>query len=386
MGVAGFPHRLRQRGCHRRRRTITRIQLRRGTSAAWASAQPVLAQGEPGLETDTGFLKLGDGVSAWPELGYADVSPAVAVVSAPNTFTADQRFDGNVGIGVAPGTYSPFDYVTTEAQTTTARPVGMHLGFSIAPPSMPSQFTDFHGVDLVMTSSFAYDGTHPIRFYPLESNPVYGGAGHMTQLVGVYGYPNNTGSGRVDEALSYRALTENSGSGTVTLAEGIRAEGVLVPVGATPVSTYYGVHVLDLTDMAGVWGAGYQTPTLGFSLYCEGGQSFHRDSIGLGDGNNVGPYNGLLDLRPPADATGLHVRAAAAQTGELLQIHDNSNDPLLAVTASGQLRFGSAANEALGSGSAGFGANCPAVTASAPYTWEKVTTSDGSQGYMPVWK
>jgi hypothetical protein len=48
--------------------------------------------------------------------------------------------------------------------------------------------------------------------------------------------------------------------------------------------------------------------------------------------------------------------------------------------------FNSSANESTGSGSAALGANCPAVTLTAPYKWEKVTTSDGSTGYMPVWK
>jgi hypothetical protein len=39
-----------------------------------------------------------------------------------------------------------------------------------------------------------------------------------------------------------------------------------------------------------------------------------------------------------------------------------------------------------GSGSAALGANCPAVTATAPYTWVKITTSDGSSAYIPCWK
>jgi hypothetical protein len=39
-----------------------------------------------------------------------------------------------------------------------------------------------------------------------------------------------------------------------------------------------------------------------------------------------------------------------------------------------------------GSGSAALGANCPASTATAPYTWLKVTASDGSQVYVPAWK
>lgn len=48
----------------------TLIQLRRGTAAQWAAANPVLANGEMGLETDTSKYKVGDGTSAWNALGY----------------------------------------------------------------------------------------------------------------------------------------------------------------------------------------------------------------------------------------------------------------------------------------------------------------------------
>jgi lysophospholipase L1-like esterase len=56
-----------------------RIQLRRGTAAQWVSSNPVLAQGEPGIETDTGKQKFGNGVTAWLALPYAskgDPGPA----------------------------------------------------------------------------------------------------------------------------------------------------------------------------------------------------------------------------------------------------------------------------------------------------------------------
>lgn len=39
-----------------------------------------------------------------------------------------------------------------------------------------------------------------------------------------------------------------------------------------------------------------------------------------------------------------------------------------------------------GGGSASLGANCPAVTVSAPNTWKSVTLDDGTTGYVPVWK
>lgn len=46
----------------------------------------------------------------------------------------------------------------------------------------------------------------------------------------------------------------------------------------------------------------------------------------------------------------------------------------------------SSGNEATGAGSALLGANSPASTLTAPYTWIKMITSDGSTVYFPVWK
>ncbi|WP_062518794.1 SGNH/GDSL hydrolase family protein [Demequina silvatica] len=40
---------------------MTTIKLRRGTWAQWQAANPVLAAGEPGYETDTGKYRIGDG-------------------------------------------------------------------------------------------------------------------------------------------------------------------------------------------------------------------------------------------------------------------------------------------------------------------------------------
>ena len=41
------------------------LQLRRGTAAQWTSANPVLAQGEMGVETDTLKIKIGNGSTVW---------------------------------------------------------------------------------------------------------------------------------------------------------------------------------------------------------------------------------------------------------------------------------------------------------------------------------
>lgn len=49
------------------------IQFRRDTAANWTSANPTLAQGEMGLETDTGRFKVGTGAAAWNSLAYGGI-------------------------------------------------------------------------------------------------------------------------------------------------------------------------------------------------------------------------------------------------------------------------------------------------------------------------
>lgn len=46
------------------------IQFYRGTAAQWTSANPTLGAGEPGFESDTNKLKIGDGSTAWNSLAY----------------------------------------------------------------------------------------------------------------------------------------------------------------------------------------------------------------------------------------------------------------------------------------------------------------------------
>lgn len=56
------------------------IQLRGGTAAAWVLANPVLANKELGVETDTKKMKLGNGVSTWAELDYISLYSKKVVV------------------------------------------------------------------------------------------------------------------------------------------------------------------------------------------------------------------------------------------------------------------------------------------------------------------
>jgi hypothetical protein len=55
---------------------INTIQVRRDTAANWTSANPTLAAGEIGFETNTNKFKFGTGSTAWNSLPYAAATAA----------------------------------------------------------------------------------------------------------------------------------------------------------------------------------------------------------------------------------------------------------------------------------------------------------------------
>jgi hypothetical protein len=50
--------------------TQFKIRTRRDIAAIWTSVNPIMREGEEGLETDTKKYKVGDGVTAWNSLAY----------------------------------------------------------------------------------------------------------------------------------------------------------------------------------------------------------------------------------------------------------------------------------------------------------------------------
>ena len=73
------------------------IQLRRGTTAQWSSANPTLSAGELGVDTSLTKFKVGNGSTAWNSLGYSTIT-----------------FQGAYASGT---TYYPNDIVTYSNQT-----------------------------------------------------------------------------------------------------------------------------------------------------------------------------------------------------------------------------------------------------------------------------
>ena len=79
-----------------------KIQLRRGLAANWTSSNPTLAEGELGLETDTGKFKVGNGVNQWTGLSYSS-GIAGATGATGSTGATGPTGAGATGATGAPG-------------------------------------------------------------------------------------------------------------------------------------------------------------------------------------------------------------------------------------------------------------------------------------------
>lgn len=110
----------------------TRIQLRRGTTAQWASSTDALSMGEVGFDTDLKKFKIGDGVTLWESLEWASILPselnelvddrvngllvagtgvALSYNDGSNTLTINTNLTAGSGISISGATISLSDPV-----------------------------------------------------------------------------------------------------------------------------------------------------------------------------------------------------------------------------------------------------------------------------------
>jgi Major tropism determinant N-terminal domain len=92
----------------------TRMQQRRGTAAQWTAANPILAAGEIGFETDTSKFKMGNGSSTWSALTYfANAAELANIIDgAPDLLNTLNELAAAIG--------DDPDFINTVAQGLTA--------------------------------------------------------------------------------------------------------------------------------------------------------------------------------------------------------------------------------------------------------------------------
>lgn len=114
---------------------MTKIIQRHDTAANWASVNPVLAQGEMGIEDDTRKFKFGDGTTAWANLPYASseggggeggTSNYNDLTNKPTINTMELK--GELALGGA----LKIERASTDAFYNSSRNASKQLTFSVA--------------------------------------------------------------------------------------------------------------------------------------------------------------------------------------------------------------------------------------------------------------
>jgi hypothetical protein len=147
------------------------IQLRRDLASEWTSVNPILTEGEFGVELDTGKVKIGNGVDVWTALPYRlDVGGASGAVQYNN---GSGGLAGSANIAIHDD-----DLCVTKSDNPTAPPVDNAKFFarSVAGRIMPA-FIGPSGLDSVLQPFLA---RNKIAYW----NP----PGNATTVPGVFGF------------------------------------------------------------------------------------------------------------------------------------------------------------------------------------------------------
>jgi len=160
------------------------IQLRKDTAANWTSANPTLANGQPGWESDTNKLKIGNGSTVWASLAYFGNAGTVTSVAFSG---------GTTGLTV---TGSP---ITTSGTITLAGTLAVANG--------GTGVTSSTGTGNVVLS------TSPTLVTPVLGTPT---SGTLTSCTGL---PLTTGvTGTLAVANGGTGVTTSTGSGNTVLS------------------------------------------------------------------------------------------------------------------------------------------------------------------------
>jgi len=222
----------------------TRMQQRRGTAAQWTAANPVLAAGEIGFETDTNKFKMGNGSSAWTALTYfANAAELAAIIdSAPETLNTlnelaaaiqdDPAFFTTVAANLeahrtATGVHGVADMTLLQTATQVSTSISTHN----------SDTTDVHGI--ANTANLATTGDITT---------------HNSDTTNVHGIADTSG-------LAYAATvaTDISSAIGVHSNDTTNVHGIADTAGlayaatvATDISTAVSTHASDTTDVHGI--------------------------------------------------------------------------------------------------------------------------------------
>jgi len=275
------------------------LQFRRGTAAEWGAtgANPILAEGEMGIELDTHKFKLGDGITHWNDLAYGGIQ-GLQGASGATGLTGYTGATGPTGGASGPQGSSGASGATGEIGSTG--PIGPR-GYTGATGSTGAQGASGSTGTQGASGASGATGTQGAS----GSTGVQGASG-STGLTGASGASGATG---VQGASGSTGLQGASGASGASGATGIQgASGSTGLTGSTGATGYTGA-----TGATGVQGASGSTGLTGAT-----GATGHTGATGAT--GSTGPI-GATGSTGPRGATGLE-----AEVLNVLYVSKSGND------------------------------------------------------------
>ena len=254
------------------------IQPRRGTSDQWTSANPVLAVGEMGYETDTKKFKYGDGLTNWLDLPYGISAANLADASSIGVglLTAESVEAARTVLGI--GTGASVNAIDILDSTTVGRAVLKAASTSAAQDALGASATGksvFAAADASAARTAIGAGTYtkpgdgiPSTDLTTAIQTALTAAGTALQSVNAAAISDSTSIGRsVLTAATAAAARSALGAGTSDLA-----------LGTTSTTALAGNYAPTSTSIS-------DSTSIGRSLLTSASAAAARSIIGAGTSN-----------------------------------------------------------------------------------------------------
>ena len=245
----------------------TKIQLRRDTAANWTNTNPVLAQGEAGLELVTNRIKYGDGTTSWNSLAYAasinyndlQNTPTLPVIPTYSITTTSQSGVGSLSLSGTTFTFTPassYSLPTASASVLGGVKVDNStitisngvISSSGGGTSLPSQ-TGNNGKYLTTDgSTLSWSTVASAYTLPTASTSVLGGVKVDGTTITI------NGSGVISGSSTYTLP-----AATTSALGGVKIDGTSITInGSGVISSALGSAI----QFKGTWNASTNSPTL----------------------------------------------------------------------------------------------------------------------------
>ena len=351
------------------------IQLRNGTAAQWTAANPTLAAGEVGIESDTKKQKFGDGTTAWNSLGYVGGTGTVTSVTGTSPVASSGGTTPAISLNTAYGdTLNP--YASKTANQVLAAPngsAGVPSFRAIVSADIPTLNQNTTGTAAGLSSTLAVSS---------------GGTGQTTYTDGQLLIGNSTGNTLTKATLTAGTnVTITNSAGGITIAASGGGGGVTSVTGTSPVASSGGTTpAISLSTAYGDTLNPYASKTANYVLAAPNGSAgvptfraivagdiptLNQNTTGSaaslsstlavasgGTGLTATPTNGQIDI---GNGTGFTRTTLTAGTN--VTITNSAGGITIAATGGGSSQWTtSGSNIYYTTGSVGVGTTSPAVS------------------------